>query len=236
MLKKFLDYISQLLAPIVIYFFLINYSYIIIAQENFEALVQPKIAINLNSDKVFSQNFSFSLRSFLYQNDWAYISQHLQVSHFSTFAINSYTKLSVGVMYRNLNLFDQNIGNELRTTQQYNYAIRKNSVRFGHRVRLEERIRERRITIRLRYRFATDFPLQGQRLDSGEFYGLVNIEAVSSFERNRASQYEGRLTIGIGKILKEKAKTQLMLHYRRLDVFSSMENQLFVLLETHFKI
>ncbi|PIB29662.1 hypothetical protein BFP77_05830 [Maribacter sp. 4U21] len=206
------------------------------AQTEFEALIQPKIAININADKAFSQNFSFSLRSFVFQDNWNYSNQHLQVSHFSTLATSPNASLSFGVMYRNLHLFDNTIVNELRTTQQYNYALRKNSVRFGHRVRLEERISVKRIRFRLRYRFATDFPLQGQRLDSGEFYGLANIEAVSSFERNRTGEYEGRLTIGIGKILKHKTKIQLMLHYRRLDVFSSMDNQLFVLIETYFKI
>ncbi|GMN11569.1 hypothetical protein MTsPCn9_25530 [Croceitalea sp. MTPC9] len=236
MMKMFIDYTQESVVLVMLYCSLINGGYSVFGQENFEALIQPKIAINLNSDKLFSQNFSFSLRSFVYKNDWRYRGQHVQASHFSTLAVSPYSKLSVGIMYRNLNLFDGNIVNEIRTTQQYNYAKRINSVRFGHRIRFEERIRRQRFAFRARYRFAADFPLQGQNLDTGEFYGLSNVEAVSSFQRNRTGQYESRLTLGVGKVLKENIKTQIMLHYRLLDVFSSRENQLFFLLETHIKI
>ena len=205
-------------------------------QNGAEALVQPKIGLSLHGDGHLSHHFSLAHRSYLLQDDWAYDTRHLDISYFLTWTMEARHKLSMGLKYRILEPFNQDTMDEIRITQQFNYANSNNGVRWGHRIRAEERLRGERTAFRLRYRLTADFPLEGQRLDIGELYSIVSLEPVFSVQRKKRPKYEGRLTMGLGKRINERTKAQCLLHYRKLDVARSNGDQVFLLMEVHFRL
>jgi hypothetical protein len=101
--------------------------------------------------------------------------------------------------------FGGNITTELRPTQQVTLATSKGKYRFRHRLRADERFIQRdpggkhEFDLRLRYRLSLDFPLQGDRLDAGEFYLNTNAEFLYTPTRDDAFFYrEYRGYIGLG--------------------------------------
>jgi hypothetical protein len=215
------------------YIFFQSVIFAVNAQNGTEILIQPKIAVNINSSQTYALNFSISKRSFLYRGDLGYEAQHLQISRFSTYGLNSDNKISLGLMYRSLDVFDSQADNELRLTAQYNYKVQREIIRYGHRFRFENRFRKERFTIRFRYRYGIDFPIQGQRLDIGEHYGMLNAEMVSSVEKGLKTEYESRWTVGVGKRITPNTKLQFKIHYRKKLIGSPANSELFVLLEIH---
>jgi hypothetical protein len=70
-----------------------------------------------------------------------------------------------------------------RTTQQYSAVSRYAAFRLGHRLVADQTFRpEQPVEYRFRYRASSDFPLQGQSVDPGEFYLKVSNEYLGSFE------------------------------------------------------
>lgn len=70
-----------------------------------------------------------------------------------------------------------------RTTQQYSAVSRYTAFRLGHRLVADQTFRpEQPVEYRFRYRASSDFPLQGQSVDPGEFYLKVSNEYLGSFE------------------------------------------------------
>ncbi|WP_298344270.1 DUF2490 domain-containing protein [uncultured Algibacter sp.] len=212
------------------------FQYQLSAQQRTEILIQPQISFNLNSDKLYSQNFSLAHRSFLYKDKWGYKGRQFDFSHFSTLALSSQSKLSLGAMYRNIKFFDVNDSNEFRLTQQYNFNARHTVIRFGHRFRVEERFLRLLTIFRFRYRFAIDFPLKGQKLDKGELYSIINLEMISSLSKVNNPEYDGRFMLGIGKLLLNDAKIQFLIEYRKLDITNTKGNQLFSYVSLHLKL
>ena len=121
-------------------------------------------------------------------------------------------------------------------TEQFNYIKQKLGVRYGHRIRAEQRLFETQPIYRQRYRFAVDFPVNGEKLDLGEAYLIFSTEALWSFSKNIKPFYEQRLTSQIGWQVLESLKLQIGLDYR-LEAFniSSIHN-LFLLTSGILKI
>lgn len=103
----------------------------------------------------------------------------MDLAHFSKLKIRDNQSIALGLQYRFRQNFE-NGENELRLTQQYNITNKPNAVRFGHRLRTEQRITNSLTTHRFRYRFALDFPLVGEKLDTGEPYFVGSFENLLS--------------------------------------------------------
>lgn len=110
------------------------------AQNDFESLSESAFAINHKFSNNYKVNFALRLRSYIYQDQkFKYKQRQIDIVHFSTFSLNYNNSLSIGIQYRSRDLFDD-LGNELRLTQQYNTIKKRFSKRFGHRFRVEQRI------------------------------------------------------------------------------------------------
>lgn len=206
------------------------------AQNNFVTLGETAFAINHSVSKNYSVNFATRSRYFLYQNNRIlYNQQQIDVFHFSTFKLNFNHDLSFGIYYRNRDMFETG-SNELRLTQQFNYKKQKLGVRYGHRFRAEQRIQNNKTIFRQRYRFAIDFPLNGEKLNVGEAYLINSIEGLISLSKFDAPEIDQRTTIQIGFQITENLKLQTGLEYR-LEAFNIKgENNLFVLSSAVLKI
>lgn len=198
-------------------------------QSEFESLGETSFAVNHKLSNSYNINFSARSRYFLYQEDNFFLkNRQIDVVHFSTYALDFNRSLSVGIQYRFRDGFD-NGNDELRLTQQFNFKKRAYVVRFGHRLRLEQRIFSNLTILRYRYRFALDFPLNGEKLDIGEGYFIGSMEALLSQSSKLKPELDHRTTVNFGWLLTEQLKLQLGLEYRFEAWNIDTEQRLFIL-------
>jgi hypothetical protein len=200
------------------------------AQENLTGYWQPQIALNYKVTGSYSHNFSLANRNYIYDNEeFTLQGRQLDLAHFSKLKIRDNQSVALGAQYRFRNNFE-NRENELRLTQQYNITHKNFAVRFGHRVRAEQRITNSLTTHRFRYRFAMDFPLMGEKLDPGEPYFIGTFENLLSVANSDGPQYDTRLSGQVGWDLNGGIKLQAGVEYRMEDYSSGLpQNILFLL-------
>src|SRR6056297_798630 len=199
-------------------------------QENFTAYFQPQIAVNYKVAGLYYQNFSVLSRNYIYdREELLFKGRQLDITHFSNLKIRDNQSIALGIKYRFRNNFEDK-ENELRFTQQYNITHKPHIVRFGHRVRAQQRITNSLTVHRFRYRFAMDFPLIGEKLDLGEPYFVGSFENLLSVAKSNAPQYDIRLSCQVGWQLVRDIKFQMGLEYRMEDYSSVLpQNILFLL-------
>ncbi|MFS4482493.1 DUF2490 domain-containing protein [Hyunsoonleella sp. 2307UL5-6] len=209
---------------------------VLLAQDNIQSLGETAVSINHKVSQTYSINFAARSRYFLYRdNAVQYQQQQIDVFHFSTFSLNYNHKLSFGVYYRHRDWFKSG-DNEIRFTQQFNYTKQKLGVRYGHRFRTEQRILNTNTIYRQRYRFAVDFPLNGEKLDISEAYLVSAVESLLSLSEGIKPETDIRLSSQIGWQITEQLKLQTGLEYR-LEAFNvNTSHQLFLLTTGILKI
>lgn len=200
-----------------------------IAQENFTTYFQPQVALNYKVSNGYSHNFSLGQRNYIYDdNDLQFKTRQIDLVHFSKLEIRGNQSLALGIQYRFRENFEPGKGNELRLTQQYNITSKPRIARIGHRVRSEQRITSALTVHRFRYRFAVDFPLNGEQLDIGEAYIVTSTESLLSVAKSRSPEFDQRITANIGWLVKEKTKVQFGLEYRAENYGQQTQNVLFL--------
>jgi len=190
---------------------------------------QPNIAVNYKVVNGYSHNFSVSKRSYLYRDsELGFTIKQLDIDHFSTLKTKDNQTIGIGIKYRLRDVFENSSGNELRLTQQYNINFRKNNVRYGNRLRSEQRIRNVSTIHRFRYRFAIDFPLQGEELDIGEAYVVFSTESLLGIGKARAPEFDQRLTTHLGWLINNSTKIQIGAEYRAENYTHNTQNIYFL--------
>lgn len=211
-------------------------SYSAYSQNDFTAFFEPSFAVNHKVNGNYKVNFSTVARNYVYRDDeFEFTTRQFQFVHFSTYSFNSNHSLSGGIMYRFRENFEDS-SNELRLTQQYNYAYRPTIVRFGHRFRSEQRITTNNTVHRFRYRFTIDLPLSGEKLDIGEPYFVANAESLLSIAKADSPQIDQRFTSQIGWQWTKSLKFQTGLEYRFENYNQTTQEILFILTSVVLKI
>jgi len=192
--------------------------HLVLCQDNFTGLFQPKIAVNYKVSENYKHNFSIAQRNYFYRNEAYKIStRQIDFVHFSSLKIKDNQSLAFGIQYRFRDNFENDKYNELRFTQQFNLTHKARNIRIGHRIRAQQRITSVLTINRFRYRFAVDFPLVGEQLDVGETYLIASTEVLLSTAQNKLPQYDQRITTNLGWLLAPKTKLQAGLQYRIED-------------------
>lgn len=206
------------------------------AQNNFEGLGETSFAINTNVSSSYKINFAIRSRYYTYKNEAFHIeNRQLDFVHFSTLNLDYNHSLSLGIQYRLRESIDGE-SNELRLTQQFNYTHKNQALRFGHRFRFEQRILNNLTIFRSRYRYALDFPLNGEKLDVGESYLVTSMEVLLSLNRNIKPELDHRTTAHLGWLVSEKLKLQIGLEYRFEALNLKTEEKLFALTSFILKV
>lgn len=200
------------------------------AQENLTGYWQPQIALNYQVSGLYSHNFSLINRNYIFdKKEFLLKGRQLDVAHFSKLKIRDNQSIAFGVQYRFRNNFEDK-ENELRFTEQYNFTTKLHAIRYGHRFRAEQRITKSLTIHRFRYRFAMDFPLQGEKLDSGEAYFVGSLENLLSVSKQSSPQYDIRLSGQIGWQIGKDLKLQMGVEYRMEDFMATTpQNVVFLL-------
>ncbi len=190
----------------------------ILAQDNTTVFWQPQAAITYNVSDNYSHNFGLANRNFLLNaGTEEFRVRQVDLNHFSKWTIKDNQSISLGLLWRNSKIFDEDRANEVRFTEQYNIVYRPINVRYAHRLRAEQRIFSDLTIHRFRYRFGIDFPLQGQKLDVGEAYSLWSVEGISNVAAGRESLYSARLRGGLGWRYGQKSRLQFAMEYRLVN-------------------
>lgn len=206
-------------SPLWILLFLIQS---IFPQDNTVVFWQPQVAINYQVGDHYRQNFTLANRNFVLRaGDLEFKVRQVDLTHFSKWIIKDNQSISLGLLWRNSDSFDDAFNNEFRLMQQYLILNRPHAVRFGHRLRAEQRIFSNLTIHRFRYRFGIDFPLQGQVLDVGEAYSLWSLEGITSVAKTLENQYSVRLRGGLGWRYGQQSRLQFAMEYRLVNLARS---------------
>jgi len=208
----------------------------IVAQENFEGLGETGFSINYKVSDNYKTNFSIRSRYFLYKDETLkFENRQVDFTHFSTLSLDYNNSLSFGIQYRVREAIDGG-SNELRLTQQFNYTKNRRALRFGHRFRFEQRLLSDLTILRSRYRFALDFPLNGDKLNIGETYMILSTEALISHSNKTKPELDQRTTGNIGYVISKKSKVQLGIEYRFEAFNINTEHRFFILTSFILKV
>lgn len=212
------------------------FAHTISAQNDFATLGETEFAINTTISDSYKVNFGLRTRYFLYEDQAVLLrNRQIDVLHFSTLKLNYNHDLSLGIQYRNRALFDDS-PNELRLTQQFNYTKQGFGLRFGHRLRTEQRVLPSKTIFRQRYRFAVDLPLKGEKLDIGEPYLVSSMELLLSLASPDQPEIDHRTTTQIGWQISKDLKLQTGLEYRFEAFNIDTEYRLFILTSAILRI
>ena len=198
------------------------------AQDQFEVFNENAFAVRHGFSKAYSVNFELSSRAYVYTQDAvSFVTRQVQIGHFSTLKLNLKNSVALGIMYRNRELFEDS-SNEVRLTQQFNRRSIFKTLRFGHRLRSEQRFYDDFTTFRFRYRLALDLPLQGLKLDVGETYIVVSNEALLTNSKVFKPELEYRVSPSLGILLSKDLIFEFGLELRLDKLNIEMEESLFV--------
>lgn len=189
-------------------------SNLILGQSNLTGYFEPDISLNYNIAPNYSHNFKIAQRSYIYEDNLKFSARQLDISHFSNLKIKGNQSVALGIQYRFREIFEDDHENELRFTEQFNVTHGLERLRFGNRFRIEQRIGGSTTTHRFRYRFAVDFPLNGEKLDVGESYVVFSTESLLSVSRNKKPEFDQRLRTIVGWLLNKETKFQTGIEYR----------------------
>ncbi len=193
-------------------FFLI--SSLVKAQSNFAIFTEPDISINIEQPNRWSFNFGIANRDLVYfKNEVQFKGRFLELSHFTSYEVGFYGKVSLGLRYRFNELFEYSSKDEIRLTQQYSRSRKYNAIKVAHRFRFEQRFRD--ITVyRTRYQFSIELPLSGERVDQKEYFLGMNTEALLSLTSKAKPAYGQRFGVSIGKEIAKGTKADIGTEYR----------------------
>lgn len=208
-----------------------------LAQEGYTGYLQPKVSLNYPVTPEYSHNFSVIPRVYFRNEGTTGLrTRHLDLSHFSSFKWGPHRSFGFGVLYRFREAFESGNENELRLVQQLNFTKRARALRFGHRLRTEQRMQPGRTIHRFRYRFAADGPLQGEKLDVGETYWIGSLESLLSAGKGMGPEYDLRLSGWLGYLLGDGLKIQGGIQYRQEDLSHTRASVLFVMTSMVFSL
>lgn len=209
----------------------------IVAQNNFETLGETSFVVNHEISKNYGINLALRSRYYLHKNaEFTFEQRQIDLVHFSNFKLNYNHDLSFGLQYRNRDLFNDG-SFEFRITEQFNYNKKLSfGGRYGHRIRSEQRFFDKETIFRQRYRFAIDFPLNGEKLDVGEAYFVGAFEGLLSLSNNSKSEMDQRTTAQIGWQISENLKLQTGLEYRFETFNIKTQHLLFILTSAVLRI
>lgn len=145
---------------------------------------------------------------------------NLNLESLVSFDLNPNINLAGAFLYRFRDPFTGG-GTELRPWQQITLIHRLNQYRLRNRLRLESRwvkssnAEDYNYNLRVRYRFSTDFPLEGERLDDKEFYLNLSTEVLLTPTTDRPFYFwESRTYAGLGYRLNNRFRLEPALDFR----------------------
>lgn len=208
-----------------------------VGQERFKGYYEPFIKLEYDVTDNYSHEFAVEERTMWFEKESFKIEvKQIDLSHFSTVALNDKNALAVGIQYRFEENFVADEKNELRFTEEYSYTIQPKAIEFEHRLRTEQRITSSLTMHRFRYKFAVTRALIGPTIESGEAYIIGDIETLLTLVDSDKPKYEQRMGGGVGFVLNDFIKLELVTEYRLADFTEDLGHELFLVTGINFSI
>ena len=150
--------------------------------------------------------------------------KHIDAQGFINRQLVGSRRIALGFLYRVEDPFEQSKA-EKRINWQYSFRTPARQLLLVHRIRIEQRFFDESFQHRARYRISAERPLQGDKLDSKEFYLIAGSELLaSSDERFSNFRIDNRTGIGIGLLFANEHRLQIELQHRAQRLFDKSYN------------
>lgn len=207
------------------------------AQKNFKGYYEPFIELGYNVTENYSHEFGVEERTIWYDNGSFKVDvKQIDLSHFSTLAMDDKNELAVGIQYRFEENFEPGEENELRLTEEYTYSIQPKIMEFEHRLRVEQRFTSSATSHRFRYNFAIARALKGPETERGEAYLLADMETLLTVAKTSKPEYEQRIGVGVGWVLTDYMEIELLTEYRLDNFTQDLGHELFFVTGLNFTL
>lgn len=187
------------------------------AQTPFELKAEPSVSLSWKLNDRWSLNGQIKMGQLLGGNAASGFShsftERFEMQGFANYSLFGSKKISLGYVFGMDDPLLDEPGYEHRITEQSSFVTNSGQLRLAFRLRAEQRFRTSGFQQRYRARLSTDIPLQGERLDEGEPYLILQNEVLASPTDGKVP-LDNRLDAGIGWLLPGKQKLQLQLQHR----------------------
>ena len=201
---------------------------LVTAQKDFTGLSEAEFNINFETDSLWTFDFDLVRRDVVYgQERFEIEGQHFEITHITQLKIGNGFKVGAGLRYYTKKLFNDEKQDELRVLQQLSYKKKKDALSFKHRFRFSQRYRER-LSLRTRYRFGVEFPLNGKATQTPISLALQT-EAVYEFGKYEKPSLGQRFSSGVSFAVFENTELGLGLEYRYRDYTNRPYSQVYFL-------
>lgn len=205
-----------------IFYFLALLSVEAQAQTSHQAGLLPSLSITKKLNDTSRINLRIESRQSFFAktenepSEWAYTPVLTDITAIYSHKVGYNNALAAGYMTR---FRDGDVGH--RVIQQFTIVRRKESFRIAHRFSTDQSwMPKTDLTLRMRYRLASDFPLQGTSIEPKEFYLKTNVEYIAEWQANKMG-HEMRAVPVIGYDFTDDNKVEIGLDYRHSSLFSN---------------
>lgn len=198
-------------------------------QDKFNGYYEPYIELGYGLGKNYSQEFTIEERTFWYDNEsFTFQVKQLDLAHFSRLKLNDKNSVAIGLQYRFEENFVKDEENELRFTEEYTYTTQPNATEYEHRLRAEQRLTSSSTSHRFRYNIAVSRSFKGSRIETGDAYMIGDLETLLTVANNIKPEYEQRIGAGVGWVLSDLVKIELVTEYRLTDFTQNLGHELYL--------
>jgi hypothetical protein len=192
------------------------------SQQPFEFKIEPAVNISLKLSDRWSFTSQLKLNQLLGGNRQSGFEdpliERLEAQIFANYSLFGSQRVSLGYLAGLDDPFKELPGLEHRLVQQYSFVWDGASLKLTFRLRAEQRFRESGFEQRYRARIGTEIPLQGERLDQGEPYLVIQEELLACLQGGKF-EMGNRFDAGIGWLLPGRQRLQFQIQ-RRFEDFN----------------
>lgn len=200
-----------------------------LAQEKLNGFYEPYIKVEYDVTKSFSQEFILEDRTIWYDKESVTFEiKQVDIAHFSKLKLNDKNAVALGLQYRFRENFANDKENELRFTEEYSFSTKPKATEFEHRLRAEQRFTPSETSHRFRYNFAVTRSFNGSEIKKGNAYMIGDLETLLTVAKTSKPEYEQRIGAGIGWVLSDLMKIEVVTEYRLSDFTQNLVHELYL--------
>jgi hypothetical protein len=200
---------------LVVLFLSFSFSCIVVAQSTYQFGGLPSINLNYKFKNDWSANFKIESRQLLQKGTFNMNQDKSYEYVLTDYSLIVAKKIGLNARLSGGYLFRFREGEAIhRLIQQYTITQQLSHLRLAHRIVTDQTFSDTDDTeYRLRYRLATEIPLNGQSADPKEFYIKISNEYLNSLQK-KEYDLEIRFVPLLGYAATEKQKVEFGLDYR----------------------
>lgn len=192
-----------------------------LSQTRYQSGVLPSLSLTKKLNDTSRINLRVETRQALFEktqdepSEWTHTNVLTDITAVYSHKVGYNNAIAGGYMTR---FRDGNIGH--RAIQQFTMVRRIDGYRLAHRFSTDQTwMPNEDISLRMRYRLASDLPLQGTSLDPNEFYIKASVEYLGELQSGGLG-HEVRAVPVIGYDFTDNNKVEMGLDYRHSRLFT----------------